>query len=214
MIGYYDYTVVATYAGLTAAVIGILFALTGNPTVAVYCLMIAGCTDMFDGRIARTKKGRTESEKKFGIQIDSLTDLVCFGVLPASVLCSIWVSGSEKIPFAAMAVASIYVLCAMIRLAYFNVVEEERQAQTTECRKEFLGMPVTTVAILLPLVYAFRPLFGEKFPIVLTVAMAIIALAFVSKIRVRKPGSVGVIIMSIIGIAELVFLIVGGRIWG
>ena len=85
MIGFYDYTVILTYISL-ASIIGIFCAVTGHPKWAVFCLAFSGLCDMFDGKIARTKKNRTEDEKQFGIQIDSLCDVVCFGVFPI-VLC-------------------------------------------------------------------------------------------------------------------------------
>lgn len=86
MIGFYDYTVVLTYISFTSSIIGIFCAVTGHPKWAVFCLALSGLCDMFDGKIARTKKNRTEDEKQFGIQIDSLCDVVCFGVFPI-VLC-------------------------------------------------------------------------------------------------------------------------------
>ena len=82
MIGVYDYTVLATYLSLAFGVSGILAAMNDSPYSALLCLMVSGLLDAFDGRIARTKKNRTEQEKRFGIQIDSLNDVVCFGVLP------------------------------------------------------------------------------------------------------------------------------------
>jgi len=82
MIGVYDYTVLATYVSLAFGVSGILAAMNGRVSQALLCLAISGLLDAFDGRIARTKKNRTEQEKRFGIQIDSLNDVVCFGVLP------------------------------------------------------------------------------------------------------------------------------------
>ena len=82
MIGYYNYSVILTYLGLCIAVFGMTMALTGNLKLALLCLMVCGMCDMFDGTIARKCK-RNEDEKSFGIQIDSLCDLVCFGVFPA-----------------------------------------------------------------------------------------------------------------------------------
>ena len=86
MLGVYDYTVVLTYVSLMVSVGGMMFAVNGHLHLGVMCLAISGLCDMFDGKIARTKKNRTEVEKRFGIQIDSLSDIVCFGVGPA-VLC-------------------------------------------------------------------------------------------------------------------------------
>ena len=81
MIGFYNYTVILTYMGLASSLIGIYLAMSGSHiTMAVIALMISGLCDMFDGKVARTRK-RTDDEKKFGIQIDSLCDLICFGLL-------------------------------------------------------------------------------------------------------------------------------------
>ena len=85
MIGFYDYTVIATYLATVLGVGGIFLAADGLHLPAVFCLLLAGLLDTFDGRIARTKKDRSEQQKHFGIQIDSLNDLICFGVLPAMI---------------------------------------------------------------------------------------------------------------------------------
>ena len=68
MIGYYNYTVYLTYVGLVSAVTGISLAVSGMPMGAAICLLISGVCDMFDGKIARTKKDRTDEEKSFGIR--------------------------------------------------------------------------------------------------------------------------------------------------
>ena len=85
MIGFYDYTVIATYGALFIALHGIYSSAAGNPAAGLLCLICCGVIDTFDGRIARSKKDRTADGRRFGIQIDSLNDLVCFGVLPASI---------------------------------------------------------------------------------------------------------------------------------
>ena len=83
MIGFYDYTVLLTYMGFIFGMSGIILAINGQIFPAIICLMFSGLCDMFDGRVARTKKKRTTEERQFGIQLDSLSDLVCFGVLPS-----------------------------------------------------------------------------------------------------------------------------------
>lgn len=82
MIGFWDYTVVLTYVSFASAVLGMVCTMSGNLRWAVFCLAFCGFCDMFDGKIARSKKNRTEEGKSFGIQIDSLCDMVCFGALP------------------------------------------------------------------------------------------------------------------------------------
>ena len=152
MIGVYDYTVIATYLSLLLGLGGLYSAAQNEPLDAMLCLMLAGLLDAFDRRIARTKKDRTEQEKRFGIQIDSLNDLVCFGVLPAAIG---WSMDCDRLWF--LATMSFFALCALIRLAYFNVTEEERQDRTSENRAYYLGVPVTASAALLPALAALFP---------------------------------------------------------
>ena len=98
MLGFYNYTVILTYISLCSAVTGIFTAIAGNghPFVGTCCLLISGLCDSFDGIVARKKKDRTEAEKKFGIQIDSLVDLIAFGVLPCAIGYACYMSHSGK----------------------------------------------------------------------------------------------------------------------
>ena len=82
-VGFYDYTVILTYLSLVSSVIGMVFANRDAFLGSILCLLVAGICDAFDGTVARTKKNRTEDEKTFGIQLDSLCDVVSFGVFPA-----------------------------------------------------------------------------------------------------------------------------------
>ena len=70
MIGFYNYTVILTYCSLISAIVGTHFAFEHNYVLALFCLMLCGFFDSFDGIVARSKKDRTEEEKKFGIQIE------------------------------------------------------------------------------------------------------------------------------------------------
>ena len=87
MIGFYNYTVVLTYLSLLSAGAGIMVSLSGkgHPYLGIFFLLFCGLCDAFDGKVARTKKNRSEIEKNFGIQIDSLSDIVAFGILPACI---------------------------------------------------------------------------------------------------------------------------------
>ena len=188
MIGYYNYTVILTYMSLISSVRGMFFAagfggMERHPEYAIICLMVSGLCDMFDGKVARTKKDRTECEKKFGIQIDSLCDAICFGVLPVIIGYSVGMRDWADLP-----ILVIFPLCAVIRLAYFNVAEEERQKKTAENRKVYEGLPVTSVALILPLLYSFHKDIGEWFPEVYGGALLLIAIAFITRFKVKKPS--------------------------
>ncbi len=147
ILGFYNYTVILTYVGLLCSIQAIMASIGGKFFDAAILLMVSGLCDMFDDTVASTME-RTEHEKRFGIQIDSLTDLVSFGIMPAIFVYMI----ADKHPVAGV-ITSLYVLAALIRLAYFNVLEEDRQRTTDERRKHIIGVPVTIISVALPIIY-------------------------------------------------------------
>lgn len=202
MIGVYDYTVIATYLSLLLGLAGLYSAAQSEPLDAMLCLMLAGLLDAFDGRIARTKKGRTEQEKRFGIQIDSLNDLVCFGVLPAAIG---WSTGCQRLWF--LATMSFFTLCALIRLAYFNVTEEERQDKTNENRRYYLGLPVTSSAFVMPFFYLLALYAGRSAAILYAIGAFLLGVLYISPLRIKKVGLRGVALLSAVGLAEFAALV-------
>ncbi len=198
MIGVYDYTVIATYAALIISIQGIFASTSGSPEVGLLCLMACGMIDTFDGKIARSKKDRTEVGKLFGIQIDSLNDLVCFGVLPAVIGFSLGMTG-----LLSKLVLSLFALAALIRLAYFNVLEEQRQRETTADRVTYLGMPVTTVSVIMPFFYLLAVYLDINMINLLTVVLLALGIAFVSPLKVRKLKMGGIVLAGIVVLAEI-----------
>ncbi|MCI6019289.1 MAG: CDP-alcohol phosphatidyltransferase family protein [Clostridiales bacterium] len=205
MIGFYSYTVILTYIGLASAIFGMMQALNGQILTAVICLMVSGVCDMFDGKVARTKKNRTDGEKRFGIQIDSLCDLVCFGVFPAVIGYAIGIRS-----FFGMIYLVVYVLAAVIRLAYFNVMEEQRQNETDECRKYYQGLPVTTVAIIIPVVFLSQGFFRGKFILIYEIVMVVVAFLFILDFRVKKADKKGMIGIALFGLLIFIRLLFSG----
>ena len=182
MLGYYTVSVILTYLGLTGAVCGIGLAMDGRVGAAVALLMLAGVCDMFDGKIARAIR-RSDDAKTFGIQIDSLCDLVCFGVLPAVIAHRLGVTG-----VIGYAVLALFVLAAVIRLGYFNVIEQKRQQHSDGEKERFHGLPVTTASWLLPLyLLASRLIAGKIFLPGLTGFMLLIAVLFVLDLNIKNP---------------------------
>lgn len=211
MIGFYDYTVILTYISFASAVSGIFCALTGHVRWAIFFLAFSGLCDMFDGKIARTKKERTEDEKNFGIQIDSLCDVVCFGVLPI-VLC--YQLGMRYI--GSMILLVFYGLAGVIRLGYFNVMEAKRQNETDEARKYYQGLPITSMAIALPLLFVVSPLLHSPlaFKVLLHLLVAVVGMLFVTNFRLRKPSVKElVLLVAVIAAAVLVILFAWQNWW-
>lgn len=203
MIGYYNYTVWLTYVGLVSGVSGLFAAGCGNPLVAVVCLLFSGFCDLFDGRVARTKKDRTDEERRYGIQIDSLSDIICFGVLPCAVAFSM---GLTKWYWAPLYCA--YVFGALARLAYYNVTEEDRQKATTEVRHYYLGLPVTSAAITFPVVFCFYSLHGDIVRYVYAGILLLTAICFIAPIRVPKPHKTGIFVMLGFGVLIGLYLLI------
>ena len=183
MIGFYSYTVVLTYLGLASAAMGMILTFQGFAKYALFCLAFSGLCDMFDGKVARLKKDRTEDEKRFGIQIDSLCDVVCFGAFPMILCYSIGMRGP-----AGISILVFYLIAGVIRLAFFNVMEEKRQDETDEARKYYQGLPITSIAIIMPLFCTLRPLLGHRFLSELHICILTVGLLFIINFPLRKPG--------------------------
>ena len=182
LIGVYDYTVILTYISLLFSLSGMLLASKGHHGMALNCLVCAGLCDGFDGRVARSKKNRTEMEKSFGIQLDSLCDVISFGVFPAFWCYCVGVDG-----VIGLICLFFYCLCAVIRLAFFNVVEEERQKTEGGSNKYYRGLPVTTASMILPLLGLLRPvLSASNFALLLHFNLAITGFLFILDFSVKK----------------------------
>lgn len=224
MIGFYNYTMLLTYMSLVSSSIGIVISLTGegHPFIGMFFMLFSGLCDAFDGKVAKTKKDRTELENKFGIQIDSLSDIVAFGVLPTCIGAAL-VARSDVFSFekkglglgfaiVCYTIMALYVLTAMIRLAYFNVTEEERQKKETGTRKYYLGLPVTAASIIFPFILLIQYICDKFANVDLTylyfAVMLLTAIAFVSRFQLKKPGLRAILIMVGIGIVEAVVMTV------
>ena len=221
MIGVYDYTVILTYLSTISGVVGIIVTMTGigHPYCGTLFLMLSGLLDGFDGKVARTKKDRTEMEKEFGIKIDSLSDLICFGVLPASIgVAQLRVSGiltdlgrnAERPEHYSMillliSIAAFYVLAALIRLAYFNATTDERAEEAKiKGKAYFTGLPVTTAALIFPLTLVIHWFTRADLTIFYFWLMFIVAILFVGNFKVPKPNKKQFAVIILIGFVELI----------
>ena len=183
MIGFYNYSVIVTYIGVALSVSGMALASTGQFKFAILCLALAGACDTFDGKIARAMKNRTKEMEIFGIQIDSLCDMVCFEIL--------------------------FVLCGVIRLAYFNVLEELKHTNPeTDQAKGYRGLPITTITIIYPIVYLFHPLVShETFLLFLAIMHIVVAFLYVLDFKLKKPGNSVIAAMMVLVTAVMVCIL-------
>ena len=208
MIGFYDYTVIlisALHRPSAAFFLQRGDTLTGR----FFVLLFPDCAICSMEKIARTKKNRTEDEKRFGIQIDSLCDVVCFGVFPIVLCYELGMTHFYSIP-----ILIFYGLAGVIRLGYFNVMEEKRQNETSENRKYYQGLPITSMSVALPLLFVFAPLCRGYFLIWLHLLVLAVGVLFITDFRFRKPTNKELaVLVAVVGVAVLRGLLIwkGGR---
>ena len=144
-------TLLALAAGLTA----IRFGLDGRWEHAVLAIIVAAILDALDGRIARLLKGAS----KFGAELDSLSDFVCFGVSPVLVLYLWTMKDAGRLGWV---LVMLFTICCGLRLARFNVMMEDHDAPAWQARF-FTGIPAPAGGglVLLPMVLSFQG--GEGF---------------------------------------------------
>ena len=161
--------------GLMSAVTGIYFAIKGNFPAAMIAVLWAVLFDWYDGIIARRLKGRTKVQSEFGAQLDSMIDIVSFGVLPAIVLLSY---GNYNIWFLPGAI--VIIAASAIRLTYFNVYG-------LIDGKTYKGFPLDNNVLILALVFLFEGFFTvSTFSILLYTLMMLLSLLNLSSIPTPK----------------------------
>ena len=210
-IGYYGFWVCLTYLSIVLAIVGMYFALGGNVGYAVICLMLCGLCDTFDGTIAKRAK-RIKREESYGIQLDALADIISFGVFPAVIGYAVGTNylSQDYASFGmiiSMGIAALYVITALIRLAYFNVIEIELQ-ENKETRSYYEGLPVTFVALIIPAVYSVCLFFNIAFSAVYDIMLFIISILFILKVKTPILKGRKRLIFLFIGLPLIIYLII------
>jgi CDP-diacylglycerol--serine O-phosphatidyltransferase len=200
MLGYWNKSVYITYIGAFAAVMGFLFALKyNNVDYAFVGMIIADVCDMFDGKIARHLKNRKEIEKDFGVEIDSLADVICFIAIPALTL---YFFGLREIY--QMILLALYVVCGIIRLAYFNVAMSDKN----KAIEYYQGVPVPLSVPIFGIVWLLLKFFNFDYILVYTILVPIVGLLHISKIRIKKfTGLWFYITITLIATAAIVLVL-------
>jgi CDP-diacylglycerol--serine O-phosphatidyltransferase len=167
-----------TIAGLCFGISALRYALDAKFEIAAALIVLATMMDGLDGRVARY----FNSESEFGAQIDSLADIVSFGVAPAVV---VYLWSLHEIPYKGVgwAIVLFYIICSAIRLARFNV-QATKKSDSAKANY-FTGMPIPAAAwmSLLPLISTFELFPEEKFSYWLVSAhLIIVGLLMVSRI--------------------------------
>ncbi len=169
---------ICSLAGLLCAVLGIYFAILGNFSVAIIGVLWAVLLDWADGIIARQITGRTGQHRAFGGQLDSLIDIVSFGVFPAIFLLSYGKFSPWFLPGAFLIVAT-----SAIRLSYFNIfglIDD----------KTYMGLALDNNVIILAFVFLFEGFINHTVFSIILYALLMVLLVF-NLIPIRTPKFAG-----------------------
>ncbi|OEG69849.1 hypothetical protein ATZ36_00250 [Candidatus Endomicrobiellum trichonymphae] len=126
-----------TCGNISCGCLSVISSINGNFTESVWLLIFAIVFDMMDGRIARLTKTTSE----FGVQLDSLSDLMSFGIAPSVMMYQLVLNSMGKV---GKSIAVLFILCSALRLAKFNV-----RANDKEVHSSFMGLPTPAAAGLL-----------------------------------------------------------------
>lgn len=162
-----------TFCNMLAGATSIIMSLNGKFRMAMAFIIIASIADRYDGRVAR----RLNTDSELGVQMDSMGDVISFGVAPAILVYMSRVMTLEgNIRIIGGVATMIYICAGAFRLARFNVdgMNEDNS---------FYGMPIPIAGLILVAML----MFGHKLGIIpIIVAEFILAMFMISKIRIKK----------------------------
>ena len=174
---------ILTLGGVCLGISSIKFSIDGNFNLAVTLILLAAILDALDGRVARLIKGTSE----FGKELDSLTDFVSFGIAPVLILYFWELNTYGKLGWA---IALIYSVCCVIRLARFNLTKSDSQQDWKNNFFEGIPSPAGGLLILMPLIYELSDLnfnFDVKyFTPILTIVIALLLVSKIPTLSLKK----------------------------
>ncbi len=196
ILGMWNKSVVLTYVGMAFSVLGMCLAISGGKVSYAYaCLIVAGVCDLFDGAVARKVK-RTEAEKQFGIELDSLVDVMSFIALPVTIFCAMGYTRAWQI-----AVYVLYAVSGIARLGYFNVMTADENGPV----KYYTGLPVTYAALIFSVGNLCRYIMrADVFEILFSGSIAAVALLEILKVPVVKPKGVAYAFFAVAAVGMLI----------
>jgi len=192
-LGVYHPSVLLTYLGLSISLYGVFF--SKSLAFSLILLILAGLCDTFDGMVANAFQ-RNDLEKAFGVQIDSLSDLISFGVFPVQ----IYLLYFAKFGVVSFLLSVLYLLSVVTRLAYFN-------ASGGEKKDYFTGLAVTYASFFIPLYGLFSVYFSIEKIFPGELLYALLAFFFVFNFKMKKPSlkiRIGLLLLAILFVILLV----------
>ncbi len=193
-LGYFNLANFVTLLGLATSVTAMFAAVAHEFKIAILLFAFAGVCDSIDGKLARNRIDHSDTKVTvFGVMLDSLCDLVSFGVTPCVIAYAF-----GNISVFDLAVYILFCVFGAIRLAYYNT-----RALCSDGRYHgFIGVPITTSVVLLPPIIALAMVLDPVFvSYVLRVFFVALGFAFILKIKIDRPNPKTTIILALICVA-------------
>lgn len=197
-IGRYNKSLIITYFGVAFAILGMYFAFSMEQKYSMICLILAGICDLFDGKVARMCK-RTKDDILFGIQLDSLADIIDFVAFPIVFGYTLGLNEwYHVLGYILLAMAGIQ------RLSHFNVLVSNKNDDTPV--KFYSGLPVTSTSVTFPFIWLLSNwLTSNTYYIIYIVLIYLTAFLFVANIKVPKFKGKA---YPILAICAIVFILI------
>ena len=190
-----------TIIGVCIGLSSIKFALDQNYGLSIIALLISGILDTLDGRIARLIKGTS----KVGKELDSLTDVVSFGVAPAFIMYFWTLNELGKLGWL---IVLVYVVCCALRLARFNIMTYDEELLWKQNFFEGVPSPGAAGLVMLPLILYKLEIynFDQYRPLIVSTIFIITSILMISKVptysfkRIAIPRSTTIFLLFGIGL--------------
>lgn len=200
-IGQYHLSNLITYLGMAAAMTGIGHAMAGRTTTGMICLIICGVCDLFDGLFARQFR-RNEAQKDFGVQIDSLADVLSFAALPVALMFSVGFTEWYQ-----LVMVILYGFAALTRLAHFNQTVAKDHGDHPQ--DYYRGVPVTYAAFFFGLGWLLHyTSLVKALPLIYTAMLGLLGLSFVLDIPVKKPRGAAYAVFGLLAVAAVAAMLI------
>jgi len=191
---------ILTLVGVCIGLSSIKFAFDGKFELSIIAVIVAGIIDGLDGRIARLIKGTS----KVGKELDSLTDVISFGVAPAFIM-YFW--SLSEIGRLGWLISLIYVICVALRLARFNV-NSEGESSWKDNFFEGIPSPAGGILVLMPLIYSFSEiqLYNPNYKTIVPILFISISILLISKVptyslkKIVVPRSATIFLLLIVAL--------------
>lgn len=195
-IGYYNLANLVTLLGLCCALLACFLLAQGNTAIAMLAFSCAGLCDMMDGRIARASSASGKRVRFYGVQLDSLCDVVSFGVVPCFM--AFWLGYKDTLD---ILIYLLFSACGATRLANFNM---EVALDSPNLRSShFTGLPIPFSVIVFPLLMIVHIKAGQV-AWLFRLVFLLVGIGYILRVRIPKPS--GKLQIAII-LYELVVLI-------